>query len=64
MLGSKNLEQVGRAVRTVALNVKGAGIPVKAYPTCEVQNIVASADLGQPINLTSVVISLGLERVE
>ena len=30
----------------------------------EVQNIVASADLGQPVNLTSVVISLGLERVE
>jgi len=62
--GSKNLEQVGRAVRTVALNVKEAGIPIKAYPVCQVQNIVASADLGQPINLTSVVISLGLERVE
>ncbi|HOK28439.1 MAG TPA: TATA-box-binding protein, partial [Methanomassiliicoccaceae archaeon] len=41
-----------------------AGIDIPKAPVFEVQNIVASADLGQPVALTSVVISLGLERVE
>jgi transcription initiation factor TFIID TATA-box-binding protein len=39
-------------------------VEIAKVPVFEVQNIVASADLGQPVNLTSVVISLGLERVE
>jgi transcription initiation factor TFIID TATA-box-binding protein len=62
--GSKTLGQVKRTIETVIMHVKKAGIPIAGVPAYEVQNIVASADLGQPINLVSVVISLGLEKVE
>jgi transcription initiation factor TFIID TATA-box-binding protein len=46
------------------MNIRKAGIAVNGSPEIVVQNIVASADLGQPVNLTSVVITLGLEKVE
>ena len=58
------MEDVKRAIETVVMNIKKAGILITAYPVYEVQNIVASADIGHPVNLTSVVISLGLDRVE
>lgn len=62
--GSKTLHQLNQSIEAVIMNIKMAGIPIAGSPKIEVQNIVASADLGQPINLNSVVISLGLERVE
>lgn len=62
--GSKSLDEVKRTVHMVVESVKKAGVPVSGSPAFVVQNIVASADLGQPINLTSTVISLGLEKVE
>lgn len=62
--GSKTLHELNQSIEAVILNIKKAGIPITGSPKIEVQNIVASADLGQPINLNSVVISLGLERAE
>jgi transcription initiation factor TFIID TATA-box-binding protein len=62
--GAKTLEQVKRSVESVVKSVKGVGIQINDNPPYEVQNIVASSDLGQPIDLTSVVLSLGLETVE
>ena len=62
--GSKTLEQVEQTIKTVIKSVEKAGIHIASSPKYEVQNIVASADLGGPVNLTSVVVSLGLERVE
>ncbi len=62
--GSKTLEQVEQTIKTVIKAVEKAGIHIASSPKYEVQNIVASADLGGPVNLTSVVVSLGLERVE
>jgi transcription initiation factor TFIID TATA-box-binding protein len=62
--GAKTLEQVKTAIETVATNVRKTGIEINGIPSFEVQNIVASADIGQSVNLTTVVISLGLERVE
>jgi transcription initiation factor TFIID TATA-box-binding protein len=62
--GAKTLDQVKLAIDAVVKAVREAGIPIAGTPTHEVQNIVASSDLGQPVDLTSVVISLGLERVE
>ncbi|KAF5050107.1 Transcription factor TFIID [anaerobic digester metagenome] len=62
--GATNLEQVNKAVKTVVANIRKAGVKVDAVPPVQVQNIVASADLGQPVNLSSVVITLGLDRVE
>jgi len=62
--GAKTLVEVEHAISTVAANLMKAGIQLSSPLRFEVQNIVASADLGQPINLTSVVVTLGLENVE
>jgi transcription initiation factor TFIID TATA-box-binding protein len=62
--GSKSIGDVKQAIQMVTESLKDAGIPLTGSPAYEVQNIVASADLEQPINLTSTVISLGLEKVE
>ncbi len=62
--GSRTLEQVKTTIVTVAGMVKKAGFNVSDNPDYEVQNIVASSDLGEPVNLTSVVLSLGLDNVE
>jgi len=62
--GAKSVEQVKEAVRRVAKIAAGAGATVKDEPDIEVQNIVASSDLGMEINLNAIAISLGLENVE
>ncbi len=62
--GSRSLANVKQAIETVVSDVKKAGIPIAALPEIIVQNIVASSDLGQDINLNAIAISLGLERVE
>ncbi len=62
--GAKSLEDVRTAIQTVAGQIESAGIEIDKDPDIEVQNIVASSDLGQEINLNAIAISLGLERVE
>jgi len=62
--GAKSLEQVNAAADAVASIVRKAGFPISKVPRSEVQNIVASADLGQKIDLTVTLMALGLEEVE
>jgi len=62
--GAKSLDDVAMAVRKVAERINRAGIPVDKDPEVVVQNIVASSDLGQELNLNAIAISLGLEKVE
>ena len=62
--GAKSLEQVKMAIDKVTKQIEKAGIHIKTEPKIEVQNIVASSDLGQKINLNAIAITLGLERVE
>ncbi len=62
--GAKNLEQVKTAISKVVRLIEAAGIMIKIEPTIEVQNIVATSDLGAKINLNATAITLGLERVE
>ncbi|WP_019178304.1 TATA-box-binding protein [Methanomassiliicoccus luminyensis] len=62
--GAKSLENVKVAINKVAKQIEKAGIKIRDEPKVEVQNIVASSDLGQEINLNAIAISLGLERVE
>ena len=62
--GAKSLEQVKMAIEKVTKQIEKAGIHIKIEPKIEVQNIVASFDLGQSINLNAIAITLGLERVE
>ncbi|MCJ2520954.1 MAG: TATA-box-binding protein, partial [Candidatus Thermoplasmatota archaeon] len=62
--GAKSLENVRTAIRIVAEQIEAAGIEIDRDPDIEVQNIVASSDLEQEINLNAIAISLGLDRVE
>jgi len=62
--GGKSLEQVEIAISKVVKKIEAAGIVIKTKPKIEVQNIVASSDLGAKINQNSIAISLGLEKVE
>ncbi|MBX8632475.1 MAG: TATA-box-binding protein [Thermoplasmata archaeon] len=62
--GAKSLEEVKLAISKVSKQIEKAGIIIKIEPKIEVQNIVASSDLGQEINLNAIAISLGLEKVE
>jgi transcription initiation factor TFIID TATA-box-binding protein len=62
--GAKSLDEVKLAISKVSKQIEKAGIKVKIEPKIDVQNIVASSDLGQEINLNAIAISLGLEKVE
>jgi transcription initiation factor TFIID TATA-box-binding protein len=62
--GAKSLDHVKTAIDIVAKQIEAAGIPIKKNPEIEVQNIVATSDLGAQIDLNAVAISLGLGKVE
>jgi transcription initiation factor TFIID TATA-box-binding protein len=62
--GSKSSDQVRAAIGKVIKLIEKAGFAVTKEPEITVQNIVASANLGQKLNLNAIAISLGLERVE
>ncbi len=62
--GAKSYLEVKAAIKKVKEDLKKANIFITVDPKIEVQNIVASADLGQEINLNTVAITLGLEKVE
>jgi transcription initiation factor TFIID TATA-box-binding protein len=62
--GAKSLENVKTAIDLVAKQLAAAGIPVMTNPEIEVQNIVATADLGAQVDLNTVALTLGLTSVE
>ena len=62
--GAKSLDDVKVAIGKVKEDLKKAKIEIQIDPKIEVQNIVASSDLEQEINLNTVAITLGLEKVE
>jgi len=63
--GTKNAEDVYLVVTNMAKMLKSMGIE-KIYPEPEinVQNMVASADLGTKLNLNTITLGLGMENVE
>jgi transcription initiation factor TFIID TATA-box-binding protein len=62
--GAKSLDQVKLAIDKVVTQIRKAGIGLDSEPEITVQNIVATSDLGQKINLSIIAMTLGLERVE
>ena len=62
--GAKCREDVKVAISKVAKDLEKADVHITIEPKIEVQNIVASSDLEQEINLNTVAITLGLEKVE
>lgn len=62
--GGKSMRQVDDSIQAVSELIRRGGRKIVMHPKIQVQNIVATSDLGGEINLTSVAISLGLDRVE
>lgn len=62
--GAKNIEMVNEAVSKVLGNIRKIGIDVTDSPEIKIQNIVATADMKRDLNLNTIAITLGLERVE
>jgi transcription initiation factor TFIID TATA-box-binding protein len=62
--GAKCSDQVRLAIGNLTAQLTKLGIVLDKEPEITVQNIVASSDLGQKINLNIIAITLGLERVE
>jgi transcription initiation factor TFIID TATA-box-binding protein len=62
--GGKSWKEVDDTIRTISALIRRGGQRILMHPKIQVQNIVATADLGSEINLNLVAITLGLERVE
>lgn len=62
--GGKSWKQVDDSIRTVSGLIRKGGQKIIAHPKIEVQNIVATANLESEINLNSIAVALGLDRVE
>ncbi len=62
--GAKSVEVVHEVVKRVLEKINTIGVPVVDDPQITIQNIVATSDLKNDLNLNSIAISLGLERVE
>jgi transcription initiation factor TFIID TATA-box-binding protein len=62
--GAKSLDQLNQAISNVTTHLCKVGVSLDQELEIEVQNLVATADLGQKIDLSVIAITLGLERVE
>lgn len=62
--GGKSMSQVEESIRLIAASIRKGGQKILRNPKIEVQNIVSTSDLGGEINLNSVAVTLGLDRVE
>ena len=62
--GAKTVEKVYEAVDILRKNLEDIGVKVKADPKISIQNIVATSDLHEEVNLSLVATTLGLESVE
>ena len=57
--GATSIRQSKRAVRKVLRELKAKGIPVRGRPSIEIQNIVASVNLGGSVDIERGVFVLG-----
>jgi len=62
--GGKNIDEIKESIKNVASKVAAAGIKIYKRPEIEIQNIVASGNLGKKLNLNEIALSWGLENVE
>jgi len=62
--GGKSWKEVDQTLRTVSALIRRGGHKIHPHQRIQIQNIVATSDLGSEVNLNSVAITLGLERVE
>ncbi|MBD3259861.1 TATA-box-binding protein [Candidatus Woesearchaeota archaeon] len=56
--GAKNMEKVEQAMGKIVEALKKIGVNIKSKPQYQVQNMVASGDIGMEINLNTLAIKL------
>jgi len=62
--GAKSIEDVKTTIKIIAGKLEKIGVKAYKNPEIEIQNIVATSDLGGELNLSEAAVSLGLENVE
>jgi transcription initiation factor TFIID TATA-box-binding protein len=62
--GGKSWKEVDDSIRKISGLIRKGGQKILSHPKIEVQNIVATSNLGSEINLNSIAVTLGLDRVE
>lgn len=62
--GAESIPAVEEALEHTFNKIASLGLDVDEDPTIHIQNMVASADLGESLNLNAIAIGLGLESVE
>lgn len=62
--GAQAIDDIHEALDQVIGEIRDLGLDIDPDPDVQVQNIVASADLGEQLNLNAIAIGLGLENVE
>jgi len=62
--GGKSSSQVERSIQAISAQLRKGKVPVVRNPKIEIQNIVATSDLGSELDLNIVAVTLGLDRVE
>ena len=62
--GGKSMRQVETSIATVSAMIRKGGQKIIMHPKVQIQNIVATSDLESEINLNTVAVTLGLDRVE
>jgi len=60
--GAKNMDDVDFSIKEVVNKLKRIGIKTKSKTDIEIQNIIASFDLGKELNLSSISKTLMLEN--
>jgi transcription initiation factor TFIID TATA-box-binding protein len=62
--GGKSWKEVDASIKTISAIIRKGGQKILANPKIEIQNIVATSNLESEINLNSIAVTLGLDRVE
>ena len=62
--GAASVDKANQAIHVVFDELRSLGIDVRIDAEIVIQNLVASGDLGQRLNLLAIAIGLGLEDVE
>lgn len=62
--GGRSWKQIDASIQNVIQRIRKAAPKIDLHPKIQVQNIVATSSLGGELNLNSIAVTLGLDRVE
>jgi transcription initiation factor TFIID TATA-box-binding protein len=62
--GTRSTNEVEKVIRSIVRKIEKIDKNIIKKPTVQIQNIVASADLGSELDLTMIAITFGLEKIE